>query len=142
SEPQRFGVTLGSTLHVGPFPLTPGDLVIIGGSAALLVGLHLTLTYTTFGKALRATANNIDLARACGIDSDRIINIMWFVAGIYTALAGVALALDENSLTPTTGFTELFVIFGAVILGGLGRPYGAAVSALVVGVLTEVAGAY
>lgn len=142
SEPVRFQQTLGDALHLGPFVLTPGDLLMIGSSAGLLVLLHLMLTYTKFGKALRATSNNVELAQACGIDSERVISITWFIAGIFTAVAGVGLVLQESTLDPVTGFTELFVIFGAVILGGIGRPYGAMLGALVVGILTEVSGAY
>lgn len=142
AEPVRFQQTLGDAMHLGPFLLTPGDLLMIGASIALLVLLHMMLTYTKFGKALRATSNNADLAEACGIDSERVISITWFIAGILTAVAGVGLVLQESTLDPTTGFTELFVIFGAVILGGIGRPYGAMLGALVVGILTEVSGAY
>ncbi len=138
----RFEQTLGSALNIGPFLLTPGDLLMIGASVGLLVLLHVMLTYTKFGKALRATSNNADLAQACGIDSERIVSITWFIAGLLTAVAGVGLVLQESTLDPTTGFTELFVIFGAVILGGIGRPYGAMLGALVVGILTEVSGAY
>lgn len=142
SEPVRFNVTLGNALHIGPLVLTPGDLVTIGAAVLLLVLLHATLTYTKFGKSLRATSNNVDLAKACGIDSDRVISITWFIAGILTAVAGIGLVLQESTLSPTTGFSELFVIFGAVILGGIGRPYGAMLGALVVGILTEVSGSY
>ena len=141
-SPRRFSLNLGQALHLGPFLLTPGDLIMIGASAALLVLLHVMLTYTKFGKAIRATSNNIDLAQSCGIDSDRVISLTWFIAGLLTAVAGVGLVLQESTLSPTTGFTELFVVFGAVILGGIGRPYGAMLGALIVGVLTEVSGAY
>jgi branched-subunit amino acid ABC-type transport system permease component len=142
AQPQRFPVSVGDAMQVGPFALTPGDIVIILGSGSLLLLLHLMLAYTKFGKSLRATSNNSDLAQACGINSDRVINLTWFIAGILTAAAGVALSLEESSLLPTTGFTELFVIFGAVVLGGLGRPYGAMLGALVVGMLTELSGTY
>lgn len=141
-EPERLRQTLGSSVKVGPFLFTTGDLIMIGIAAAFLVLLHATLQYTKFGKSLRATSNNIELAQACGINSERIISITWFIAGIFTAVAGVGLVLEESTLSPTTGFAELFVIFGAVILGGIGRPYGAMLGALVVGVLTEVAGQY
>jgi len=140
--PRRFSLNLGNALHLGPFLLTPGDLIMIGAAATLLVLLHVMLAYTKFGKAIRATSNNIDLAQSCGIDSDRVISLTWFIAGLLTAVAGVGLVLQESTLSPTTGFTELFVIFGAVILGGIGRPYGAMLGALIVGVLTEVSGAY
>jgi branched-subunit amino acid ABC-type transport system permease component len=142
AEPKRLLQTLGTSVKVGPFLLTTGDLIMIGTAVAFLVLLHVTLQYTNFGKSLRATSNNIELAQACGIDSERIISITWFIAGIFTAVAGVGLVLEETTLSPTTGFNELFVIFGAVILGGIGRPYGAMLGALVVGVLTEVAGQY
>ena len=141
-SPRRFSLNLGNALHIGPFLLTPGDLIMIGASAALLLLLHVILSYTKFGKAIRAISNNIQLAQSCGIDSDRVISLTWFIAGLLTALAGVGLVLQESTLSPTTGFSELFIIFGAVILGGIGRPYGAMLGALIVGVLTEVAGAY
>ena len=141
-SPRRFSLNLGNAVHIGPFLLTPGDLIMIGASAALLLLLHVMLTYTKFGKAIRATSNNIQLAQSCGIDSDRVISLTWFIAGLLTAIAGVGLVLQESTLSPTTGFTELFIIFGAVILGGIGRPYGAMLGALIVGVLTEVSGAY
>jgi branched-subunit amino acid ABC-type transport system permease component len=139
-EPQRFSLTVGSALNIGPFLLPPGDLIMIGVAIGFLVGLHATLTWTKFGKSLRATSNNADLARACGIDCDRVTSITWFIAGIFTAVAGVGLVLEESTLMPVTGFNELFIIFGAVILGGIGKPYGAMIGAVVVGVLTEVAG--
>lgn len=142
AQPQRFPVSVGASMQVGPFALTPGDIVIILGSGSLLLALHLMLAYTKFGKSLRATSNNSDLAQACGINSDRVINMTWFIAGLLTAAAGVALSLEESSLLPSTGFTELFVIFGAVVLGGIGRPYGAMLGALVVGMLTELSGMY
>jgi branched-subunit amino acid ABC-type transport system permease component len=142
AEPVRFSQSLGSTLTIGPFLLTSGDVVIVAAAVALLALLHLMLQYSRFGKALRATSNNADLAQACGIDSDRVVNLTWLIAGVLTAAAGVALSLEEGFLGPTTGFTELFVIFGAVILGGIGKPYGAMLGALIVGLLTEVSGAY
>ena len=142
AEPKRLVQTIGTSVQVGPFLLTTGDLIMICTAIAFLVLLHVTLKYTKFGKSLRATSNNIELAQACGIDSERIISITWFIAGIFTAVAGVGLVLEETTLSPTTGFNELFIIFGAVILGGLGRPYGAMLGALIVGVLTEVAGQY
>lgn len=142
SGPQRFSVGLGKSLHLGPFRLTPGDVVLIGSSAALLVLLHVMLGYTKFGRSLRATSNNSDLAAACGINTKRVISQTWFISGLMMAFAGVALVLEEGTLQPTTGFNELFIIFGAVILGGIGKPYGAMLGALAVGVVTEVSGIY
>lgn len=142
AEPKRLNISMGMARRIGPFSFTPGDLVLIGSACVLLVALHFMLAGTKFGKSLRATSNNADLAEACGINTDRVVSSVWFIAGVLTAAAGVGLALEENGLNPGLGFTELFVIFGAVILGGIGRPYGAMVGALVVGELTEISGMY
>jgi branched-subunit amino acid ABC-type transport system permease component len=142
SEPHRIGISLGRSLHIGPFLLSVGDIVMIVSAVVLLTLLHLMLAQTKFGKSLRATSNNADLAEACGINTDGIVVATWFIAGLLTGIAGVGLALQENSLDPGLGFTQLFVIFGAVILGGIGRPYGAMLGALAVGELTEIFGIY
>jgi branched-subunit amino acid ABC-type transport system permease component len=142
AEPHKLGVSVGQALRLGPFRLTVGDLIMIGSAVLLLILLHLMLSSTKFGKSLRATSNNADLAEACGINTQRVVSLTWFISGILTAAAGVGLTLQENSLSPGMGFTELFVIFGAVILGGIGRPYGAMLGALAVGELTEIAGMY
>jgi len=137
-----YNVTIGNALHLGPLILTPGDLAIIGASVVLLLGLHALLQYTRFGKSLRATSDNADLALACGIDTGRLVNWTWVISGFFAAVAGVALVLETNTLRPTVGFNELFLFFAAVILGGLGRPYGAMLGALIIGLATEIAGMY
>jgi branched-subunit amino acid ABC-type transport system permease component len=138
----KYSVTIGNALRLGPFVMTPGDLAIIGGSALLLVLLHLLLQHTRFGKSLRATSDNAELALACGIDTERLVNWTWAISGFFAAVAGVALVLETNTLRPTLGFNELFLFFAAVILGGMGRPYGAMLGALIIGLATEVSGMF
>ena len=139
---KRYNVTLGTAMNLGPFILTPGDLALIGAAALLLLALHLTLQYTTFGKSLRATSNNRDLARACGIDTEMLTNWTWLISGFFAAIAGAGLVLETYTLRPTVGFNELFFIFAAIILGGIGKPYGAMLGALIIGLVTEVSGMY
>lgn len=142
SNAQRYNVSIGNALHIGPFLWTPGDLILIAVAFSLLALLHVFLQYTRFGTALRATSNNRDLAQACGINTDRVINYTWVISGMLCAVAGVGLALETNTLRPTLGFNELFVVFGAIILGGIGRVYGAMLGALIIGILTEVSGMF
>ncbi|HUY57910.1 MAG TPA: branched-chain amino acid ABC transporter permease [Candidatus Micrarchaeaceae archaeon] len=138
----RYTVSIGNALHIGPFLFTPGDLILIAVAFGLLALLHIFLQYTRFGTALRATSNNSDLAQACGIDTGRVITWTWAISGLFCAVAGVGLALETNTLRPALGFNELFVIFGAIILGGIGRVYGAMLGALIIGILTEVSGMF
>jgi branched-subunit amino acid ABC-type transport system permease component len=138
----RYNVGLGTALHLGGVLLTPGDLVTVALAGVLLLALHVTLQYTTFGKALRATADNRDLARASGIDTERLVNWTWMISGVFAAVAGVGLVLQTGALHPSVGFDALFFVFAAIILGGIGKPYGAMLGALIVGVMTEIAGMY
>jgi branched-subunit amino acid ABC-type transport system permease component len=139
---QNYTVTIGQANKIGPFLWSTGDIVIMVTAFGLLALLHVMLRYTKFGKALRATSNNADLALASGIDTERVVMWTWMISGFLAAVAGVGLALELNGLQPTDGFSELFIIFGAIILGGIGRPYGAMIGALIIGELTEIAGRY
>lgn len=101
--------------------------------------IHLFLSRTRTGKAMRALADNPDLARACGVDVDRVIVYVWAISAALVALAGVLLTLvANNTVNPSLGFAILIPIFAAVVLGGIGSPYGAMVGGLVVGVAMKM----
>lgn len=136
---QRFNAPPDTEFSIGPFLLTGRQLIIIGIAVASMLGIHVLLNYTKIGKAMRAMSDNPTLARNCGIDTDMITNVAWFLSGLMAGLAGVVLALNITTLQPAFGGDFLFVIFAAVILGGIGKPYGAMAGALVIGVVTELA---
>jgi branched-subunit amino acid ABC-type transport system permease component len=140
--PNRYDVSLGDARHYGPFLLAQGDLALIAISALLLVGLHSLLQYTKFGKSLRATSNNPDLAAACGINTAQVANWTWAISGFLAAIAGAGLVLETNVLLVTSGFSILFLVFAAIILGGIGRPYGAMLGGLVVGMAVELSATF
>lgn len=118
--------------------LTNQELIIFGITIATLVVLHLILQYTSVGIAMRAMADNTSLARTCGIRTALISDLTWFITGLLAGMAGFVLVLNVGSFGPTIGFGFLLVIVSAAILGGVGRPYGAMLGALVVGVATEI----
>jgi len=136
---QRYTVPPDTKYNIGPFLLTGSQLVIIGIAVVTMVGLHALLNYTKLGKAMRAMSDNPTLARNCGIDTELVTNFTWLLTGFLAGLAGVVLALNISSFQPASGGDFLFVIFAAVILGGIGRPYGAMAGALVIGIVTEIA---
>jgi len=139
---QSYAVNTGTTLHLGPFLFTPLQLVIFALALITMLGIHILLRYTRLGKAMRAVSDSPELARISGINTRFIVNVVWLLAGGLAGLSGVVLALNVSSFTPTLGFGFLFVIFAAVILGGIGRPYGAMIGALVVGVATEMSATF
>jgi branched-chain amino acid transport system permease protein/neutral amino acid transport system permease protein len=138
----QYTVNVGNAMHIGPLLLTPGDLIIIATAVFLVLGLQLFLQYTKLGKALRATSNNVDLAMASGINTDLVVNMTWAISGFFAAVAGVALAVEQNNLRPLQGFNQLLVIFAAIILGGIGRQMGALLGALVIGLATAITGLF
>lgn len=135
---KQYSLGQQKSLHAGPFLWTSNQLVIMGIGVAVMAGIHLLLTRTRLGKAMRAMSDDRSLASVCGIAVDRVTTLTWFLTGTLAGLAGTVLAINVASLTPALGETFLFVIFAAVILGGIGKPYGAMLGALIIGLATEV----
>ncbi|HLN23533.1 MAG TPA: branched-chain amino acid ABC transporter permease [Patescibacteria group bacterium] len=124
-------------MRFGDIVVRPDHLVILGGCVALVVAVHLFLSRTRMGKAMRALSDNMDLARVSGIDAERVIVWTWALGGALAGAAGVFLALDSR-LTPMMGWSALLPIFAAAILGGFGKPYGAILGGMVIGIASEM----
>jgi branched-subunit amino acid ABC-type transport system permease component len=122
--------------------LTSRQLGIIGIAVVGMVAIHVMLQYTKFGKAQRAVADNAELARVAGIPVARVVAITWLITGAMAGLAGFVLGMTVGAITPTLGFNFLLTVFAAVIIGGLGKPYGAMVGALIIGLVTEISALY
>lgn len=104
-------------------------------TVVVIVLVHLLLTRTRVGKAMRAVRDNADLARVSGINVDRVVVHVWVLGATLTALSGVLLVLvNNNSMNVGMGFNILLPLFSAVILGGVGSAYGAMAGGFVVGV--------
>ncbi len=111
-------------------------LVVIVGIAVLLA-VAAVVRFTMLGKRMRALSDNLALAETAGIDTRRVILYTWLFAGALAGLAG-ALAGALTNLRPELGFELLLPIFAAVILGGIGNPFGALIAGLVLGVVIEL----
>ncbi len=124
--------------------IAPNHLFVSGAALVLAIALHLLLTRTKQGKAMRATSDNPDLARASGIDTDRVLLWTWGIAGALAGAAGVLLVIFNatSQLKPTIGFQMLVPLFAAVVVGGIGNPYGAFLGAMLIGISMEVSTAW
>src|SRR2546421_4097296 len=144
----------GTAEWIYPVPATQNIVIVPGlgihpvtGILTLLVGLafvisaHVLLKYTNLGKAMRATADNLELAKATGIDTKRVTYAAWVVSCSFASTAGVLLGLG-TAVTPTMGFDVILLIFAAVIVGGIGSPYGAMLGGLLVGLSQEMSGPF
>ncbi|MHB8605228.1 MAG: branched-chain amino acid ABC transporter permease [Thermoplasmatota archaeon] len=123
---------------VGRVLISDAQIVTVVASLALIGLVHLFLRYTRAGKAMRAFADNPDLARVSGVDVDRMVIYVWVLTALLVTAAGVLLTLVQNdAINVNAGAGILLALFAAVILGGLGSAYGAAVGGFVVGIATK-----
>ena len=128
-------------MDLGPISIVPRDLAIIVLSAVVLVGIGLMLQRTRIGKALRAVADNRDLAESSGIDVNKVTIFVWMLGGGLSAFGGVLLGATEQ-VNQNMGFNLLLLMFAGMILGGIGTADGAMVGSLIVGVVSQVSTAF
>ncbi len=121
----------------GPVTIVPKDLWAIGLSIVVLTLVGLVLIGTRIGKAIRAVADNPDLARSSGIDVNRVILVVWGAGASLATLGGVLFATNEL-VDWQFGFKLLLLMFAGVTLGGLGTAFGAFIGSLLVGIIIQV----
>ncbi len=135
--PKRYVTGINPSWRLpGDILIKPDQVLIILLTLLLAVALYLLMYRTRLGKAMRATADNAELADIAGIDTERIRLATWMIAGAFIAVAGVMFAVQAQ-LRFDAGFEFLLPMFAATILGGIGNPWGALVGGLVVGISQE-----
>jgi len=150
SSPRSYGLplvvdkqVLDSTVTVAGYDVVLSlgvsgkSLAIIAVGVLAATAVHLFLTRTKTGVAMRATSANRSLSKVTGIDTEYVATTTWAVAAGLAALSGVVLAYSSGVIYPRMGFDVLLVVFAAVVLGGIGSPYGAMVGAYVISIARE-----
>jgi neutral amino acid transport system permease protein len=136
TEIRTLNVDITSTVTFLGLRIGQTELIVVIVGISVLTAVGVMLRYSLLGKQMRALADDLDLAETAGIDTRRVILYTWLFAGALAGLAGV-LSGELANLTPELGFGLLLPIFAAVILGGIGNPFGALTAGLVLGVVTE-----
>lgn len=134
-------LAVGPVDLLGGFFVTSQQLVVVGSALAVFVSLHALLTRTDVGIAMRAMSDDESLARVRGIDTQRIRDSVWVLAGILAGLAGVLIGIQTN-VNASTGFSHVLQILAAAILGGAGSPYGAIAGSYVIGLVLALSTAF
>jgi branched-chain amino acid transport system permease protein len=111
---------------------TPDQLLGLALAVALVAGVHLMLTRTAAGRAMRAVSENQALAGLAGIDVAKTIRLVWLFGASLAAVAGVMAGLLVQ-IRPYMGHDLLLPLFAAAILGGIGSVPGAMIAGLIVG---------
>jgi branched-chain amino acid transport system permease protein len=139
---RQIGTTLneyqqGSFVIAGialPYP----SLMAFGAAVVIAISMSAVLTRTYFGKAVRAVAQDPEMARAYGVDPSRVAVMLSGFSSAFSALAGLFIAVGQ-SIFPGLAVTWFGVVFSVVILGGLGNAMGALTAGVIVGVAAGTA---
>ena len=137
-----YSFSAGKQVHILGMVFDTSQLMIIGLSVVTMGLVQLLLTRTRLGRAMRATAANPGLAQASGIATDQVTDLAWLISGALCGLAGIVLVLNTSAFQSTTGNDFLVIIVAAAMLGGVGRPVGAMLASIVLGVVTEAAAGF
>jgi branched-chain amino acid transport system permease protein len=109
--------------------------IIIVMTLVLMLILTSFVEFTRLGKAMRATAQDRDAATLMGIDIDRTISLTFFIGAALAAAGGILWGFYYNNLRYDTGFGAGLAAFTAAVFGGIGNIQGAALGALVIGLV-------
>jgi branched-chain amino acid transport system permease protein len=137
SDAQRFTSPGGDmTANIGGIFIKLPQLVTLILVVAIVLGLAWLLTRTRTGRALRAIAENPDAANILGVDTNRIVPIVFLLTGLLCGLAGVLFAVNYGDVSPQMGEDVGTKAIAGMVVGGLGSVWGAVIGGLVIA-LTE-----
>ncbi len=128
-------------LRWGPISQTPRNIIIMAISILVLVLVGLGLQRSRMGKAMRAVADNRDLAESSGIDVEKVVGRVWIYGSGLAGLGGILFGA-MFSFQYINGFQMLLLMFAAVILGGLGTAFGAMLGGILIGMVVEVSAVF
>ncbi len=130
------------TWQIGGLQVRLIQVLIIGISVTLMAGLTFLIQKTRLGKAMRATAQDMEAAQLMGINTVRIIVITFILGSMLGAVAGLLFGLFFKAINFSIGFQAGLKAFTAAVLGGIGNIPGAMLGGLLLGVLESLAAGY
>jgi neutral amino acid transport system permease protein len=138
SDLYSYDLPIARDVRFGDIRVGPQQINNLGIALVIAIALAAFFSATRWGKAMRAVADNVDLARLKGIDPRRLSNLATFIGMGLAGIGGALLAID-TSVDPSTGSRLLLIVFAASVVGGLSSLPGAVLGALLIGVVSEVA---
>lgn len=137
NDPRGYDRPIARDIRLGDLRVSPQQLETMALALALMLAVFAALAFTRIGKAMRASADNPELAALKGIRPERIAMMASFVGMGLVGVGGMLLGLD-SSIDPLTGTRILLSLFAAAVLGGLGSAPGAVLGAFLIGMAEEL----
>ena len=128
------------SIAVGGIAIGVYPLIVFATAIVAIAGLQLLFYRTALGRAFRATSDDAETAELMGIDNRHLYALGLAIAMIFTALAGVLMAIRTN-FAPAAGPIRLIFAFEAVIIGGLGSLWGTLLGGMVLGIAQAIGAA-
>ncbi len=122
--------------------ITPTQMLILGLTLLLLAGLSWLVHRTRLGRAMRATAENPQVAALMGVRPNQIIAITFGLGALLAAVAGVMWAANYGTVQHSMGFLPGLKAFTAAVLGGIGNLTGAMVGGVLLGLIEALGAGY
>ena len=129
----RFPTVMHERIALGPATVAVIDLVIVVTTLVLMAGLFALVKATKLGMAMRATAENLQVARLMGIDVGRVIRGAFAIGSALAAIAGLMWGGKYGQIDPLLGFLPGLKAFVAAVIGGVGSIPGAMLGGYLLG---------
>ncbi|WP_134702304.1 branched-chain amino acid ABC transporter permease [Ammoniphilus sp. YIM 78166] len=143
AETQPFPIPFNNVIYqIGDTRISLVQILIFAIAVTVMVLLQMWLGKTKYGKALRATAENMETASLLGVNTKRIVVMTVLLASGLGGLAGVLVGMGFNAVAPTMGISMGLKGLAIIILGGMGNVPGAMAGGLILGVTEVFAVAY
>ena len=126
-----------SSIKIGNLVILPSWIMIFTRTAVLLIILWFILNKTKMGLAWKASAEDPQIARACGVNTNSAMALSYIIGYGFAAAAGIMVGMLYNSITPALGEVPSYKMLAIIVLGGLGNPLGTVIAGLIIG-LSEV----
>jgi neutral amino acid transport system permease protein len=138
SGARSFAIDQAQVFVIGPLRVSPGQAITVAAALVAIGIVGWVLASTSIGRSMRAVSENADLAAVTGVNTDRLAVVTWLLTGCLAGLAGICMGLVQGTFDASFGAYTLFLIFTAVVLGGIGSAYGALGGGFSLGLVMEV----
>ncbi|MEO4041552.1 branched-chain amino acid ABC transporter permease [Hoeflea sp. CAU 1731] len=136
TEERRFvGPDADLTLNIGGLFIRVPQLISLFVTVLIVIFLTMLIRRTRIGRGLRAIAENPDAANILGVDTKRVVPVVFMLTGLLCGLAGALFAVNYGEVSPLMGEDIGTKAIAGMVIGGLGSIWGAVIGGLIVGVL-------
>jgi len=138
----NISTSLAQSWSIGGIFIPKLDVLTVGVTIVLLVGLGLFLGKTPVGIQMRAAAEDFRMARVLGVNANRVIATAFALSGVLAGVAAILLVAQTGVVTSSMGSSPVLIAFIATVLGGMGSLRGAVLGGFILGIITVALQAY